>query len=403
MPSNHFNVSPISRKPKTKAQIKSGRGQSAVACAAYRSGEKLQDERLDKTFNYGRKQDIRHTEIMAPEGSPEWVNDRQTLWNKVENAERKSNSLVSREVRAALPRELSTDQQVSLVREFVSENMTSQGMVADVAIHESKARDGETNPHVHIMLTTRDIDGDEFAKHKNRDWDNTAKYKAWQREKKEYNKLQKEDPELTETFPDYVTDVEQWRSSWETITNDHLEDAGSSERLSLQSFADRGLNQEPLKRLSIEEWEMERRGVNTRTGDLNRRTAHFNDVRSAVDALPASMIHLPKESQASAMAHEHTISEYPAEEKEHLRQVRKSVQGIDPDKFDDPIYYTHFITNELDIRAGEYDPESDIDSEQEIEQQPEQWKIAAVSADFWDKYDQVLREENEQRDDGYER
>ncbi len=111
-----------------------------MAAAAYRSGERLYDSSQDKWFSFD-KPDVVWTEIMAPDTVPaaEWVFDRPALWNMVEKSEKRKDAQLAREVEITLPRELKRDQQIALVRSFVRERFVSQGMVADVSIHEPMA------------------------------------------------------------------------------------------------------------------------------------------------------------------------------------------------------------------------------------------------------------------------
>jgi hypothetical protein len=151
-------------------------GQSSVAAAAYRSGEKLHDERIDKTFDYKEKKGVERSLILAPAGSADWVFDREKLWNAVEAREDKQNNhataQLAREVTIDFPRELSKGQRHDLAINFVQNEFVAKGMIADVCFHNTKASDGGEKPHAHIMLTMRDFDGEEFG-NKNRSW-NTA-------------------------------------------------------------------------------------------------------------------------------------------------------------------------------------------------------------------------------------
>ena len=151
---------------------------SAVAAAAYRSGSKLYSREDGLTKDYSDRADrdeIAHSEILAPDGAPEWVHDREELWNRVEAAETRSDSQLAREVRFALARELSAEERIEVTRDFVREHFTSQGMIADLNIHQDPKNH---NPHAHILLTTRRLDGDEFGP-KAREWNNKARLKAW--------------------------------------------------------------------------------------------------------------------------------------------------------------------------------------------------------------------------------
>ncbi len=98
--------------------ISRSQGRSIVACAAYRAGEKLEDLRYEKTHDYRRKQDVVHKEILLPENAPEWMRDRETLWNHIEEIEKRKDARLAREVQIALPRELTLEQNQELAREF---------------------------------------------------------------------------------------------------------------------------------------------------------------------------------------------------------------------------------------------------------------------------------------------
>ena len=134
--------------------IQRSKGKSAVAAAAYRSGTMLTNEWDGLTHDYTRKGGIIHSEIMLPTHAPPEFSDRSILWNSVEQVETSKNSQLAREVEAALPVELTREQQLALVREYVKDNFVSDGMCADSAIHDK----GTDNPHVHILLTIRPLE-----------------------------------------------------------------------------------------------------------------------------------------------------------------------------------------------------------------------------------------------------
>jgi len=155
----HFDASVISRS----------KGRSATAAAAYRTAEVINDHRTGEVHDYSRKGGVMHTEIIAPDNAPAWVHDRSSLWNAVEDAERRKDAQVAREVRVALPSELTTEQNADLVRAFVQEQFVARGMIADVALHAPGREGDQRNHHAHIMLTTREIGPEGFGA-KNRDW-----------------------------------------------------------------------------------------------------------------------------------------------------------------------------------------------------------------------------------------
>ena len=132
----HWNIGIVSR----------GKGKSAVAAAAYRSGEKLTNEWDGMTHDYTRKGGVVHTEIMLPPHAPPSFSDRSTLWNSVELYEKAGNAQLVREIDAALPIELSREEQIRLVREYCSSQFVSRGMCVDYAIHDTDKGNIAPNP-----------------------------------------------------------------------------------------------------------------------------------------------------------------------------------------------------------------------------------------------------------------
>ena len=134
--------------------ISRGKGKSAVAAAAYRAGEKITNEFDGMTHDYTHKGGVVHTEILLPDHAPAEYTDRAVLWNEVEKIEKAKNAQLAREIEIALPRELTREQGISLVRKYVKRHFVAAGMCADVCLHDT----GGGNPHAHIMLTMRPID-----------------------------------------------------------------------------------------------------------------------------------------------------------------------------------------------------------------------------------------------------
>jgi ATP-dependent exoDNAse (exonuclease V) alpha subunit len=202
------------------AAYRSG-GYSATHAAAYRSGERLTDQRTGRTFDYGRKQGIVHTEILAPENAPGWVYSRSSLWNRVEAAEKRKDAQVAREIEISLPRELSHEQQVELVRSFVKEQFVKLGMIADVAMHCPKATDGKDQPHAHIMLTLRPLQPDNSGfGNKERAWNTPERLK-------------------------------HWREQWAVAVNQALAGTGSDERIDHRTLEVQGIPRVPLPYLPL--------------------------------------------------------------------------------------------------------------------------------------------------------
>ncbi|MFU8797111.1 MAG: Ti-type conjugative transfer relaxase TraA [Gammaproteobacteria bacterium] len=197
--------------------ISRAQGRSAVGCAAYRSGEKLHDERQDKIHDYTRKQDVLHSEIMLPENAPSWMGDREKLWNHVESCEKRKDSRLARECEISLPRELTFEQNLALAKEFVQREFVDKGMVADLAIHQDKDSNGELQPHMHVMLTTRELTPDGFGQ----------KVTDWNRK------------ELLLT----------WREHWADTANRHLALHGHDMQIDHRSYAAQGINLEPQHKI----------------------------------------------------------------------------------------------------------------------------------------------------------
>ena len=229
----HCNISIVSR----------GKGKSAVAAAAYRSGEKLTNEWDGMTHDYTRKGGVVHTEIMLPPHAPPSFSDRSTLWNSVELYEKAGNAQLAREIDAALPIELSREEQIRLVREYCSSQFVSRGMCVDFVIHDTNSG----NPHCHIMLTMRPLD-------ERGTW--TAK------SKKEYD-LGENGERIRLPSGRYKThkidltgwndkdNTLLWRKAWADFTNDFLERNGSTERIDHRSNAERGIDEIPTVHMGV--------------------------------------------------------------------------------------------------------------------------------------------------------
>lgn len=161
--------------------VKRSEGRSVVAMAAYRAGEKLRDEHRGLDADYSRRRGVVHAEIVAPEGSADWLRDREKLWNGVEKSEVRRDAQLAREINMALPCELTDGQRLALVREFVSAQFVSLGMVADFAIHAPVAEKGDDprNFHAHVLLTLRQAGGGGLRRVKTREWNSDAMLVRW--------------------------------------------------------------------------------------------------------------------------------------------------------------------------------------------------------------------------------
>jgi ATP-dependent exoDNAse (exonuclease V) alpha subunit len=218
-----------------------GGGANAVASDAYREGKKVEDEKLGVTHDYSRKQDVIESITVTPNNAPDNFKDSATLWNEVERVEKRKDARVFREVEVALPVELSHEENRKLTMNYVQSQFIDKGMCATVSFHQSK---NQENPHAHIMLTTRKVDQEGFGQ-KDRSWD-----------KKE--------------------NVIEWRKEWANSLNDALEKNGIKERVDHRSYEDQGINQTPTIHLGKSAAAMERRGLASERGDINRSIEREN-------------------------------------------------------------------------------------------------------------------------------
>lgn len=212
----HFTVKILSRRRK----------QSAVAAAAYRSGERLYDERRKQIHDFRKKGGVTYCEILLPPNAPKQFHNREFLWNTVESVEKRKDARLAREAEFALPRECSLEEQISLARAFVLENFVSLGMCADLCIHH---RD-EKNPHAHVLLTDRPVSKSGFVEKKNPRWNQKDL-------------------------------IFKWRESWANNLNREYVRKGLEKRVTHESFKARGITDRlPTKHLGRRVLEYAARG-----------------------------------------------------------------------------------------------------------------------------------------------
>ncbi|HFE0883677.1 TPA: MobQ family relaxase, partial [Streptococcus agalactiae] len=259
----HFSVNIISR----------GKGKSAVASAAYISGEKIKNEWDGVTHDYTRKEKVLVKNIILPDHIPKEFNDRSTLWNKVEMAEKNSNAQLARQFIIGLPKELTLSENKNLVERFIKENLTSQGMIVDYAIHD-ESQDKNGNIHCHIMTIMRPINekGEFLAKSK-------KEYILDEKGEKVLNKNGKPKTRKVEltTWND-KGNVEKWRENFSDLCNEYLAKNKIEKRVDHRSFKRQGIKQIPTIHLGTSASAMERKGIRTEKGDINREIKKQNEL-----------------------------------------------------------------------------------------------------------------------------
>ena len=250
--------------------VSRGKGKSAVAAAAYRSGEKLTNEWDGLTHDYTKKGGVVHSEILLPAHAPPAFSDRSTLWNSVELSEKSNNAQLAREVEIALPVELSREEQTRLVREYCSSQFVSKGMIADFNLHDT----GGGNPHAHILLTMRPLD----------------ERGAWlPKSKKEYvldengEKIRLPSGRYKTRKVDLVDwnnreNAEVWRRAWADLANEYLAQNNRPERIDHRSYERQGIDQIPTVHVGVSATQMEKKGIVTERGELNRNIKAANRI-----------------------------------------------------------------------------------------------------------------------------
>ena len=267
MPCPHNEISIVQRSHR----------QSAVAAAAYQSGEKLFCEYDQEVKHYPEKRGIVHNEILLPANAPLEYTDRNTLWNAAEAVEKQWNSQLARRWVLSIPREIPPDQYAALVRDFCRQQFVSKGMCVDFAIHDK----GDGNPHAHVMLTMRAMD--ERGK-----WLPKSR-KVYELDKNgERIKLPsgrwKSHKEDTVDWNDRKYG-EIWRHEWEVIQNRYLEANNRPERVDLRSYERQGLDIIPTVHEGAAVRQMEKRGIQTNIGNLNREIKAANSLMKSIRQL----------------------------------------------------------------------------------------------------------------------
>ncbi|WP_186401988.1 Ti-type conjugative transfer relaxase TraA [Sphingopyxis sp. P1IMeth2] len=241
----HFSAKVISRAA----------GSSAVAAAAYRSADRLHDERLGRAHDFSNKAGVIHSEVMLAEGADERWLDREQLWNDVEAAEVRKDAQLAREIEFAIPREMSEAEGIALARDFVQSEFVTRGMIADLNVHWDIGVDGLAKPHAHVMLTMREIkigeDGSAEFGAKVRDWNRT---------------------EL----------LTHWREAWAEHVNERLASLDIDARVDHRTLEAQGIDLEPQHKIGAAASRMAGQGL-----EADRLAEHVEIARSNGDKILA--------------------------------------------------------------------------------------------------------------------
>lgn len=308
----HFHLTQLSR----------GHGQSAIASAAYRSGEKLYSSYYGETNDYTRKGGVILSEIHLPDHAPERFKDRETLWNELEWEESNKKAQLAHSFDIAFMNEFSMEENIELARRFVREQLVSRGMIVDLAIHDpERLDDKEPNPHMHIMVPIRPLKKDGT-------WD--VKQKKIPILKEDGTPiLNKNGKPKTKAVP-----VNDWssketlmelRKAWANLCNELYEEKGLSQRVDWRSYEELGVNQIPTVHEGPTVRAMEAKGMETALGSLNRMIRKFNQMlQDAKELLWKAMFQEGQLQEKMMLAKKPTIAEYLMEYYEQRNEVAET-------------------------------------------------------------------------------
>ena len=260
-------------------QIKRSKGQSAIAAAAYRSGEKLYSEYYGETSDYTNKGGVICSEILLPDHAPREYADRQTLWNAVENAEHGKNAQLAYSFDIALQNEFSLDENIDLARQFLLAHFVSCGMVVDFAIHVPDTEPGGiSNPHFHVMAPIRPIEANG----------------KWGMKQCRVYELDEDETRLLDADGNYVFNavptpdwgspetLEYWREQWAAMCNGKFEEKGLPQRIDHRSYERQGIDLLPTIHEGPSVRQMEAKGIRTDKGEFNRWIKATNSLIQSV-------------------------------------------------------------------------------------------------------------------------
>ncbi|MCR4557110.1 MAG: MobA/MobL family protein [Saccharofermentans sp.] len=285
-------------------------GRSTVASAAYRAGEKLYNEETGLTHDFTHKGGVVMNEVILPDNAPRRYLNREVLWNEVQQIEKRSDAQFAREIEVALPNEMTREQQIECVRNFIQDNFIKEGMIADWALHDK----GDGNPHAHIMLTLRGIDEHEkwlqkqktvFANSRDKEgrpiydpslpsYDPknkkaTSQYRIPQLDKNGNQKTRVREGKGTEYLWEKISipandwnehsKAEKWRSSWAEHCNRYL---AKDKQIDHRSYARQGIDKVPTIHEGVVARQMEAEGKNADRCQINREVRERNSLKQQI-------------------------------------------------------------------------------------------------------------------------
>ena len=294
-------------------QTKRSAGQSAIASAAYRAGERLYSEYYGEYSDYTRKGGVICSDILLPSHAPPEYADRQTLWNAVEKAERGKNAQLAYSFDIALQNEFSLEENIALARQFLLEQFVSRGMVVDFAVHQPDKEDGGIlNPHFHVLCPIRPIE-------QNGKW-GLKQHRVYELDE-DGNRIRDQNGEyvfsaVSTTDWGSPETLEHWRQTWAELCNAKFAEKGLDVRIDHRSYERQGVDLLPTVHEGATVRAMEKKGIRTEKGEFNRWIKATNAVIRDIKKKISLLFDWIAEAKAELATYPRTDSRYLTNEME---------------------------------------------------------------------------------------
>ena len=349
--------------------VKRSHGASAIGKSSYISREKIYSEYDGKHYHESAEEDLVHSEVSLCANAPEEYRDREKLWNAVELVEKSKKAQLARMMKASLPNDWTYEVAEEVVRKYIMDNFVSKGMCVDWAIHDGVNEAGQRNLHFHALMTMRAIDED-------------GKWMPKQRKiyilDENGNKIRKGKNYKCKT--ENVTDWAElkwgkiWRKNLSDLINETNTALGLDEQWEHRSFKELGLNAEPTIHLGAKASALEKKGIKTERGNINRKVMELRGLIDSVAVISASIENFKAKASEfkneivdliEAVAKRHNILQLPIISGKYLRKVSHREKLQDPENmigFAESKGITSFssLQGYLDEHEARYDELTDM-------------------------------------------
>jgi len=338
-------------------------GHSAVEQASYISREKMYCEYDGQTYYPKYVEDLVHAEVMLPANAPEEYKNPKLLWNSVENAEKSSNAQLARTFRVELPNEWSYELATEVMRDYIKRNFTDEGMCVQFAIHDSENKEGQRNLHCHMLLTLRGIDEEgkwmpkqkkEYLRDESGERIPVIDKKTGKQKVDKQNRKQWKCKTISTNDWSSKDNAKKWRINLTETINSVNEKMGMTENFwEHRSFKEQGLDILPQIHLGEKASAMERAGIHTIRGDINRSIIQNNAIiMTAKTAMVEAGKHLNTVKTFAAMGAKKIADTV----KNEILDMIHKVASLNKDKLNFPVIgtkYAKLISNRSELQSIE--------------------------------------------------